>query len=188
MKVSQENRIRPGNMTQVLLVAISITITHGLGYAQVPVASQEVALPSSAIVHGMPRDNQLTSIHEPSGQMATSPCRLQVDETSVQPPANTTETTLTSGTLDYTPLSARCKFNLFLKQTHSPYTFVSAGFQATWNQATDGWPQYGGGTRGGRSDSARLWRIRNRADLSRRLLYRRSCIRSHATFRRASER
>jgi hypothetical protein len=131
-----------------LLVAISITITHGLGCAQVPVASQEVALPSSAIVHGMPRDNQLTSIHEPSGQMATSPCRLQVDETSVQPPANTTETTLTSGTLDYTPLSTRCKFNLFLKQTHSPYTFVSAGFQATWDQATDGWPQYGGGTQG----------------------------------------
>ena len=40
----------------------------------------------------------------------------------------------------------------------------------------------------GRSDLARLWRIQNRADSSRRLLYRRSCIRIPATFRRSSER
>jgi hypothetical protein len=52
------------------------------------------------------------------------------------------------GTLDYTPVSARCKFNLFLQQTHSPYTFVSAGFQATWAQAMGQWPHYGGGMQG----------------------------------------
>jgi hypothetical protein len=50
--------------------------------------------------------------------------------------------------MDYTPLSARCKFNLFLKQTHSPYTFVSAAFQATLDQAQDQWPDYGGGVQG----------------------------------------
>ena len=100
MRVSQENRIRAGNITQLLLVVISIAMTHGLGYAQVPVASQEATLPSSATAHGMPHDNQLTSIHEPSDQMATSPCRLQVQDTFVQPPANPTESKSTIGTMD----------------------------------------------------------------------------------------
>jgi hypothetical protein len=50
--------------------------------------------------------------------------------------------------MEYAPWSARCKFNLFLKQTHSPYTFVSAAFQATLDQAQDQWPQFGGGMQG----------------------------------------
>jgi hypothetical protein len=50
-------------------------------------------------------------------------------------------------TAPYTPLSARSKFDLFARQTYSPYTLISAGFQATWAQATAQWPQYGGGTR-----------------------------------------
>jgi hypothetical protein len=148
MRVRQENRIRAGNITQVLLVFISIAMMQGLGHAQTPVASQEPALPFSTAANDRSRDNQLTSIHEPSDQMATSPCRLQVQDTFAQPTAKATEATVTTGTLDYTPLSARCKFNLFVKQTHSPYTFVSAGFQATWDQATDGWPEYGGGIQG----------------------------------------
>jgi hypothetical protein len=148
MRVRQENRIRAGNITQVLLVFISIAMMQGLGHAQTPVASQEPALPFSTAANDRSRDNQLTSIHEPSDQMATSPCRLQVQDTFAQPTAKATEATVTTGTLDYTPLSARCKFNLFGKQTHSPYTFVSAGFQATWDQATDGWPEYGGGMQG----------------------------------------
>ena len=65
-----------------------------------------------------------------------------------QPSANATEAPATIGARDYTPLSARCKFNLFLKQTYSPYTFVSAGFQATWAQAMGQWPHYGGGMQG----------------------------------------
>jgi len=81
-------------------------------------------------------------------QMATSPCRLQVQDTFVQPPANATEAKSTIGTMDYTPLSARCKFDLFLKQPHSPSTFVSAAFQATLDQAQDQWPEYGGGVHG----------------------------------------
>lgn len=48
----------------------------------------------------------------------------------------------------YAPLSPHCKFNLFLRQTYSPYTFVSAGFQATLAQANDQWPHYGGGMAG----------------------------------------
>lgn len=45
---------------------------------------------------------------------------------------------------DYVPLSARCKFHHFLKQTYSPYTFASAAFQATEAQATGDWSHYYG--------------------------------------------
>jgi hypothetical protein len=148
MRVSQENCIRAGSVTHVLLVTISIAMTQRLGHAQAPVASREAMSPSSTIAHVGSGEIRSTSIEQPSDQMATGPCRLQVKDTFVQPPANTTEATSTIGTMDYAPLSARCKFNLFLKQTHPPSTFVSAGFQATWAQATDGWPQYGGGMQG----------------------------------------
>jgi hypothetical protein len=137
MRVNQENCIRVGNITHISLIAISIAMTHGLGHAQAPVAT-----------HDRSGENQLTSIHEPSDQVATSPCRLQVQDTFPQPPANSTEAESTIGTVAYTPLSPRCKFNLFLKQTHSPYTFLSAGFQATLDQAQGQWPHYGGGMQG----------------------------------------
>src|SRR5207247_8821682 len=55
---------------------------------------------------------------------------------------------MTIGTFAYTPLSAHCQFTLFLKSTYSPYTFASAGFQATWAQAMGQWPHYGGGLQG----------------------------------------
>jgi hypothetical protein len=148
MRVSQENRIRAESVTHVLLVTISIAMTQGFGHAQVRVASQEATLPSSTTTHDLPRNNQLTSIHELSDQVATSQCRLQVQDTFVQPSANATEPTAKIGAMEYAPWSARCKFNLFLKQTHSPYTFVSAAFQATLDQAQDQWPQFGGGMQG----------------------------------------
>ena len=102
-------------------------------------------------------------------RLATSPCRLQVEDTFVQPPANATEATPTIGTLDYTPLSTRCKFNLFLKQTHSPSTFVSAAFQATLDQARGNGPTMAEERKVGGSDLARLWRTQNRGDSSRPL-------------------
>jgi len=132
----------------VLLVTISIAMTQHLGDAQAPVASREAVSPSSTIAHVGSGETRSTSIDQPSDHVATSPCRLQVQDTFVQPPANRTGDKSTIGTMDYTPLSARCKFNLFLKQTHSPYTFVSAAFQATLDQAQDQWPEYGGGVRG----------------------------------------
>jgi hypothetical protein len=135
-------------ITHVLLVAISIAMTHGLGHAQAPVASPGEILSSSTTTHDESGDNQSTSIHEPSDQASAGPCRLRVQDTFPQSPANATEVTTTIGTLDYTPLSARCKFNLFREQTHSPYTFVSAGLQATWAQAMGQWPHYGGGMQG----------------------------------------
>jgi hypothetical protein len=48
----------------------------------------------------------------------------------------------------YPPLSPHCKFELFLRQTYSPYTFASVLFEATWAQMMAQWPQYGGGMQG----------------------------------------
>jgi hypothetical protein len=148
MRVNQENCIRVGSVTHALLVTISIAMTQVLGHAQAPVASQEAMSPSSTIAHVGSGETWSTSMDHPSDHVATSPCRLQVQDTFPQPPANAAEAMSTIRTSDYTPLSARCKFNLFVEQTHSPYTFASASFQATWAQATDGWPQYGGGMQG----------------------------------------
>src|SRR5437667_1741756 len=65
-----------------------------------------------------------------------------------QSPAMGKQAGMTIGTFAYTPLSAHCKFHLFLKSTYSPYTFASAGFQATWAHAMGQWPHYGGGAQG----------------------------------------
>ncbi len=48
----------------------------------------------------------------------------------------------------YQPLSHRQKFNLFLRHTVSPYTFASAGLNATWLQITGEPYSYGGGMAG----------------------------------------
>jgi hypothetical protein len=131
-----------------VLVTISIAMTHGLGHAQVPAVSREAIVSSSNTPHDEAGDKQSTSVHGPSDQVSASPCRLWLQDPFPQSSANPTEASATIETVHYTPLSSRCKFNLFLKQTHSPYTFVSAGFQATWAQAMGQWPHYGGGTQG----------------------------------------
>jgi hypothetical protein len=131
-------------VTHVLLVIISIAMTHGLGHAQAQVASQEAIVSSTTTAHDGSDGSQSTAIEEPSDQASATPCRLQVQD-PFPPPS---EASATIGTLDCTPLSPRCKFNLFLKQTYSPYTFVSAGVQATWAQATGQWWSYGGGAQG----------------------------------------
>jgi len=48
----------------------------------------------------------------------------------------------------YVPLSSHCKFEAFWRQTYSPFTFISAAWEATWAQAWAQWPQYGGGMEG----------------------------------------
>jgi hypothetical protein len=136
------------NQENVLLVIISIAMTHGLANAQPQVASQGAIVSSSTTAHDGPGDTRSTSLRRPSDEASASPCRFQVQDPFPQPSANATKASATIGTPDYTPLSSRCKFNLFLKQTHSPYTFVSAGFQATWAQAMGQWPHYGGGMQG----------------------------------------
>ena len=137
---------KTSSITRVLLVAVSIAMTQGLGYAQPFSSERETPLPSSTTAHGRSTDTDSTSIqHESLDQEATSPCSSRVPETIPQPSADAKVTNVPSM---YTPLSGRCKFNLFLKQTYSPYTFASAGFQATWAQAMGQWPHYGGGVQG----------------------------------------
>jgi hypothetical protein len=92
---------------------------------------------------------QSTSMQPGSLDQAwSSLCKLRVPDTIPQSPANAERAAVTNGAWAYGPLSARCKFSLFLSTTYSPYTFASAGFGATWAQATGGWPHYGGGTQG----------------------------------------
>jgi hypothetical protein len=177
MRVNQENCIRTGSVTRILLVTISIAMTQPFGHAQATVASQEATSPSSNIARIGSGEALSTSIEQPSDHVTAGPCRLQVQDTFVQPPANPTEAKSTIGTMDYAPLSARCKFNLFLNQVHSPSTFVSAAFQATLDQAQDQWPEYGEESKVSASDLGRLWRTQNRGGSSRQLRYRRSCIR-----------
>jgi hypothetical protein len=80
-------------------------------------------------------------------QERSSLCRLRIPDTIPQSTVNAKEA-MTDGVLAYTPVSARCKFSLFLGSTDSPYTFASAGFEATLAQATGQWPHYGGGMQG----------------------------------------
>jgi hypothetical protein len=69
-------------------------------------------------------------------------------DTIPQSPSNGKEPRTQNEPAAYAPLSARCKLNLFLRQASSPYTFASAGFQATEAHATGQWPHYGGGMQG----------------------------------------
>ena len=53
-----------------------------------------------------------------------------------------------SGNPDYVPLTRHCKFEAFRRQIYSPFTFISVAWEASWGQAWDQWPQYGGGMQG----------------------------------------
>jgi hypothetical protein len=140
---------RMASMTRFLLVAISIATVHGLVHAQQPPGSEETAPRSSTATNDKSENIQLTSIHRgPLDQEVTSPCSLRVNEVIPQTTGEGEGATPTHAPLAYTPLSAHCKFKLFLTSTYSPYTFASAGFQATEAQATGQWPHYGGGTQG----------------------------------------
>jgi len=140
---------RMASITHVLLVAISIAMAHGLVHAQPPSVPLETLSRSSTATNDKAGENQSTSIqHAALNQEVTSPCGLRVPEIIPQPSGEGEGATPTPAPLAYTPLSARCKFRLFLTSTYSPYTFASAGFQATEAQATGQWPHYGGGTQG----------------------------------------
>src|SRR5258708_26461149 len=112
-------------------------MTSTLASGQAPSGRQQTASPSSTPVR-----------HIPLEKIATGPCRLRVSDSDLLLTSGTKETVTTNETLIYTPLSARCKFDLFLTTTRSPYTFLSAGFQATLDQAQGQWPHYGGGMQG----------------------------------------
>ena len=133
--------------SHALLVASLVVMTHGFARGQASSGQPETMPSSSPTSHDGSADNPSTSTQGRSDQAATSPCRLRVPDTP-QSPANVQNAVPTNEPLPYTPLSARCKFNLFLRTTYSPYTFLSAGFEATLAQAQGQWPHYGGGVQG----------------------------------------
>ena len=137
------------NATHAVLVVMLIMIAQGLASGQGSSGRQETASPFSTTAQEGLGDKQATSIqHGPLDQVATDPCRLRVPDSNPQSPVAAKEAVTTNDPLIYAPLSAHCKFNLFLTTTHSPYTFVSAAFQATLDQAQGQWPHYGGGMQG----------------------------------------
>src|SRR6266446_3290776 len=93
---------------------------------------------SIAMTHGQASAQQSS----PSRETA---CSFRVPDTI---PQSSPDAKVTNAPSAYIPLSGPCKFTLFLKQTYSPCTFASAGFQATWAQAMGQWPHYGGGMQG----------------------------------------
>lgn len=126
-------------ITRVLALTIAVAIGQGFAQTQEPPAS--TTIDEGAKQHA-------ASIQHAELNQDSSSCTLRVPDTiranagTSQPPA------IADKVLPYSPLSPRCKFHLFLRQTYSPYTFASAGFQATWDQATGQWPQFGGGMQG----------------------------------------
>jgi hypothetical protein len=133
-----------------LRIMISIAMTYGVAFGQTSSSPPQAMLPSSPSIHELSGSGEglATSKQEPVRQGATSSCNLRLLDTALQSPENASGTTTRNRFLAYPPLSAHCKFDLFLTTTYSPYTFVSAGFQATLDQAQGQWPHYGGGMQG----------------------------------------
>ena len=136
-------------MTTVLLVTVTIAMSQCLATAQSSSFQREVpSAPSITVLDGSGASPSSFVQHGPSNQEETTLCTLRVPDAIYQPLAEGDGATPTGTHVFYTPLSDRCKFRLFLKTTYSPYTFASAGFEATEAQATDQWPHYGGGMQG----------------------------------------
>src|SRR5437879_13419640 len=128
---------------------MSIAMAQDSADAQSSSAQRETSLPSSITAVERSGDNQSTSLRQGSvDRKVTNPCSVLAPDNNSQSPATGKEADMTIGTFAYAPLSAHCKFHLFLKSTYSPYTFASAGFQATWAHAMGQWPHYGGGVQG----------------------------------------
>jgi len=149
MPSATHQAIASRSITPVLLVAIAMAWSQAIASAQSPPARRETPLPSSITVQEGSGDSPSTlTQHEPFDQAVTAPCSLGVPDAAPPPSAEDEGATPTQTPLADTRLSVRCKFRLFLMTTYSPYTFASAGFQATEAQASGQWPRYGGGMQG----------------------------------------
>ncbi len=134
--------------SRVLLIVSLIVMMPCFTRGQAPSEQSQTMPASLPTAHEGSADNPSTSIQGPSDRTAINPCRLRAPDTFLPPPSDAKNVVTTNAPLPYTPLSARCKFNLFLRTTYSPYTFLSAAFQATLDQAQGQWPRYGGGMEG----------------------------------------
>jgi hypothetical protein len=131
----------------VLIGMILLVITEGRAHAQFSSEESQTLLLSSITTPDKFNDNKSSSIQAgPLNQAPASPCRLRVPDAIPQTTAK--DAVPVNEPPLYTPLSTRCKFKIFLTSTYSPYTFLSAAFQATLDQAQGQWPHYGGGMQG----------------------------------------
>jgi len=126
--------------TAAFLIASLLGATSGLAQGQhESPPGQTPSVPTIAVKENSGEKQQMSGESGSSNEKANSGCSLTVSDTL--PAAN--GAMVSSGSFDYSPLSGRCKFHLFVKQTYSPYTFASASFEATWDDATGRWPHYG---------------------------------------------
>jgi hypothetical protein len=130
---------------RVLALAITVAAASGSARAQHPAAPEENLFASSS--SSSLETSSSSILAEPSTKLSTQP--LPCGQMTMAPasflvaPGN-----LPDAPSAYAPLSRHCKFEIFLRQTYSPYTFASAAFDATWAQMWGQWPQYGGGMQG----------------------------------------
>jgi hypothetical protein len=128
-------------MTCALTIAVVIATAVELQGQQVSTlpatpSPSSMSVRAASLQHGLP------------DQKATLACSLGLPDAFRPASTNTKDATVSEPLFSYTPLSPPCKFHLFLRQAYSPYTFASAGFQATWAHAMAQWPHYGGGVQG----------------------------------------
>jgi hypothetical protein len=134
-------RLKPGGRSKVLVFAICVAAVDVV-YAQAPMAGRDSAsVPSSSLI--IP--SHAFEAHGPSPKLSAG-CEGKIS--MVVGPSWTTGAQGVLSSSTYKPLSTHCKFEAFRRQTYSPFTFVSATWEATWAQAWAQWPQYGGGMEG----------------------------------------
>src|SRR5579864_940907 len=137
-------------VTHALLLAFSIATTQAAAHAQEPTVVRGTVLltPASITLDEGPGGRPASIQYGSLDQKANSLCSLRVPDSSAPSSPSKKGAQTAEPVLTYRPLSPRCKFDLFLKQTYSPYTFAAAGFQAVWADATGRWPHYGAGAQG----------------------------------------
>jgi hypothetical protein len=132
-------------MTRAMFLAMMIAVAQATAWGQLAEAPQ----PRLDRSFTLPADTSSSPLlREPSSTLATPtvPCSQMrtVPASFIAVPGSLPD----APSAAYSPLSRHCKFELFVRQTYSPYTFSSAAFDATWGQLWGQWPQYGGGMEG----------------------------------------
>ena len=145
---TMRQRITSASVTTALLATIAIAMSRGPAAAQSSSIQQAPSAPSITAMDGSEAGPASFEQHRQLNLEKTTACSLSAPDAVPQPSAEPDGTNPTATNMTYTPLSDRCKFRLFLRTTYSPYTFASAGFEATEAQASGQWPHYGGGMQG----------------------------------------
>jgi hypothetical protein len=127
-----------------LLWAATITLGGVFALAQSPTVQAPQQPPKEDPVKGTVIEPESTVQAGPHVSKSASACQAKVPSSATEGSAGQPFTAPSA----YVPLSSQCKFELFLRQTYSPYTFASAAYEATWAQMWAQWPQYGGGMQG----------------------------------------